>query len=232
MRLVQSTELRECGGQAKMYDRIVSVGLYRPSVPWDRLLLTAEVELCQARYIHPEVSHRIARTEAEGLDNVSLGFFGATNKEYFTKSDKAWARARFRSSTNACSAFSDRPLRRVGVDLDNAQAHMGGACLETDDRALSQLRFGRREGRRRISHKKKCAFDYVRARRSNERVDIVGIGGERAIEKAARPRQIVRGPSSIPASQTLKIEVRRVGVRGLFRTSRLGGDEFSVQCVR
>ena len=31
---------------------------------------------------------------------------------------------------------------------------------------------------------------------------------------------------------TLKIEVHRVGVRGLFRASRLGGDEFGVQRAR
>ena len=33
-------------------------------------------------------------------------------------------------------------------------------------------------------------------------------------------------------SHTLKIEVHRVGVRGLFRASRLGGDEFDVQRAR
>ena len=35
---------------------------------------------------HPGVSHRIARTEAQGLANVSLRFFGATEKN-LTKSD-------------------------------------------------------------------------------------------------------------------------------------------------
>ena len=56
------------------------------------------------------------------------------------------------------------------------------------------------------------ALEHVRARRSNERVDIVGIGGERALEKAARLRNIVRGPTLVEPSQTLKIEVHRVGV--------------------
>ena len=69
-------------------------------------------------------------------------------------------------------------------------------------------------------------------RRSDERVDIVGIGGERAIEKAARLRNIVRGRTLIEPGQTLKIEVHRVGVRGLFRAPRLGGDELGVQRVR
>ena len=31
--------------------------------------------------VHPGVSHRIARTEAEGLGNLSLRFFGATDKD-------------------------------------------------------------------------------------------------------------------------------------------------------
>ncbi len=35
---------------------------------------------------HPDVSQRIARTEAQGLSNVSLCFFGATDKN-LTKSD-------------------------------------------------------------------------------------------------------------------------------------------------
>ena len=80
--------------------------------------------------------------------------------------------------------------------------------------------------------KKFAPSTHVRARRSNERVDIVGIGGERAIEKAARLRDIVRGQTLIEPSHTLKIEVHRVGVRGLFRASRLGGDELGVQRAR
>jgi hypothetical protein len=45
-------------------------------------------------------------------------------------------------------------------------------------------------------------------------VDIVGVSGERAIEKAARLRKIVRGRFTlIEPSQTLKIEVPRVAVR-------------------
>ena len=40
---------------------------------------------------------------------------------------------------------------------------------------------------------------------------------------------VVRGQTLVEPSQTLKIEVHRVGVRGLFRASRLGGDELGVQ---
>ena len=86
MRLVQSTKLREGGGQIKICGRIISIGLDRPAKPRDRLLIFAEVELRQAREIHPDISHRIARTEAQGLSNVCLGFFGATDKD-LTSSD-------------------------------------------------------------------------------------------------------------------------------------------------
>ena len=65
------------GGQQKIWVRIISVGLDRPSKPRDRLLLIAELVLRQTRASHPNVSQRIARTEAQGLGNVSLGFFGA-----------------------------------------------------------------------------------------------------------------------------------------------------------
>ena len=93
---------------------------------------------------------------------------------------------------------------------------------------FGQLRFGRSEGGW-IGHKGICALESVHACRSNKRVDIVGIGGERAIEKAARLRDTVRCHTLIEPSQTLKIEVHRVGGRGLFRASRLGGGELGVQ---
>src|SRR5580704_16801004 len=79
MRFFQSTELREGGGQPKICQRIVSVRLDRPSTPHVRLLPTAEVELRDARGSHPDVSQRIAWTKAQGLLNVSLCFFGATD---------------------------------------------------------------------------------------------------------------------------------------------------------
>ena len=63
----------------------------------------------------------------------------------------------------------------------------------TEDKALVNFASAAAKAAMRIGHKENCAFDHVRARRSNERVDIVGIGGERAIEKAARLRNIVRG---------------------------------------
>ena len=83
----------------------------------------------------------------------------------------------------------------------------------------------------RIGHKGSHARKHVHARRSNERVDIAGIGGERAIEKAARSRNMVRGQTPLEPSHALKIEVHKVGGRGPFSASSLGGDEFGVQCA-
>ena len=95
-----------------------------------------------------------------------------------------------------------------------------------------QFRFGRRQGRHRIGHKQKSGRARLRARRLDERVDIVGIGQQRAVEKAARLGDIVRGQTLIEPSQTLKLEVHRVRGWSLLRPSRLGGYEFGVQLAR
>ena len=95
-----------------------------------------------------------------------------------------------------------------------------------------QLRFGRWEGRDRIRHERVCTFDRVRERRTNERVDIVGISGQRPIEEAARLREMVRDHTFIEPSHPLKIEVHRVGIRGLFGAPRLGSEELAVQGAR
>jgi hypothetical protein len=56
-----------------------------------------------------------------------------------------------------------------------------------------QLRFGRREGRHGVGRKRICALDRIRTRRLNDRVDVAGIGGERAVEKALRLCDIIKG---------------------------------------
>src|ERR1700733_15266673 len=103
IRLARAAELRERGSQRKMHKREISVGLDCPLKPRDRLVPGAELVLRIARETLPGIGIRIARTEAKGLTDVSLCFFGATN-ESLAKSDKAWELARFRSSANACSS--------------------------------------------------------------------------------------------------------------------------------
>ena len=211
--------------------RIISVGLDRPSKPRDRLLPTAEVVLRKARVSHPDVSHRIARTEAQGLGNVSLGFFGATDKN-LSKSDSGMGAGEISIQRQRMFAFGDALRSALGEYVDKSQQHMADAHGPGPTTRLwsTLLRPQRRPPWDRSQ--RNCALDRVRARRSNERVDIVGIGDERAIEKVARLRDIVRGQTLIEPSQTLKIEVHRVGGRGLFRASRLGGDELGVQRAR
>src|SRR5271169_1572325 len=54
--LVESTELREGGGQQKIRCRIISVGFDCPSKPRGRLVPIAEIVLRNAGASHPEVS--------------------------------------------------------------------------------------------------------------------------------------------------------------------------------
>ena len=66
------------------------------------------------------------------------------------------------------------------------------ACMVWDQgQGSGQLRLGCEEGRCPIGHIQKYARKRVHARRSNKRIDVVGVGGQRAIEKASRLRQIV-----------------------------------------
>jgi hypothetical protein len=66
--------------------RKISVGFDRPPKPRDRFLPNTEVVLRCARGGHPDVCHRIAWTETQGLGNVRFGFLGTTNKD-LTNSD-------------------------------------------------------------------------------------------------------------------------------------------------
>jgi hypothetical protein len=63
-RLIRPTKLSESSGQHEIRMRIASVGLDRSSTPRRRLFVTAEVIIRHARVSYPDVSQRIARTEA------------------------------------------------------------------------------------------------------------------------------------------------------------------------
>ena len=78
MRIIKSTKQRESGGQIQIWGREISVRLDRPSKPRDRLLVTSEMELRHSRGIQPDVRIFVARTEAQGFEDMSLCFFGAT----------------------------------------------------------------------------------------------------------------------------------------------------------
>ena len=101
-----------------------------------------------------------------------------------------------------------------------------------DDRAWVSFASAAAKAVGGIDHKGISAVGYVGRRRANERVDIVGIGGERAIEKTARLRNMVRGPAAMEPGQALKKEVHRIGIGRLFGVARLNGGDLSAQRVR
>src|ERR1700722_16487948 len=128
--------------------------------------------------------------------------------------------------------FGDTFRRAVGVDLDEPQVHMATRMVWDRRHDLDQLILSGFKCRNTIGRKEKFAFDYVRACRSDERVNIIRIGGERSVEKAASLRNIVGGYTPIEPCQTLKIEIHRVRVRRLFRAPRLRAYEPLVERIR
>ena len=106
---------------------------------------------------------------------------------------------------------------------------MAARMVRDRRQGLHQFHFGRREGRGRIGPEEIDAIDRVRSRRSHKRIDIAGVSNQRAIETPVRFHHILRGVPLIDPGHALKIEVHRIGVRRLFRASRLGGGELGVQ---
>ena len=98
---------------SKICERIISVGLDRPSKPRDRLLASAEMVLRDARVCHPGVGQRIARTEAQGLGNVSLRFFGATD-ENLAKSDNGMGPGKISIQLQRMFTFGDALCGALG----------------------------------------------------------------------------------------------------------------------
>ena len=155
------------------------------------MLATAEVVLRHARVRHPDVGQRIARAEAQGLGNVSLRFFGATDKN-LTKSDRGMGAGEISIQRQRMFAFGDALRGALGEYVDKSQPHMAARMVRDRRQGFGQFRFGRREGRRGIGDKGIYALDRLHARRSNERVDIVGIG-ESARSKKLRACAILSG---------------------------------------
>ncbi|MGA8444812.1 MAG: hypothetical protein WB766_06405 [Roseiarcus sp.] len=112
----------------------------------------AEVELRKARVGHPDVSHRIARAEPQGLYNVSLRFFGATDKN-LTESDRGVRVGEISIQRQRMLTFGDAFHRALGPRLDKSQVHVAERMVRDRRQAFGQLRFGGREGRHGIGRK-------------------------------------------------------------------------------
>ena len=120
MRFVEATELREGGGQHEIRCRIISVGLDRPSEPRGRLLITAEKVRRDAPECLPGMGIRVARTEAQGLADVSLCFLGATG-ENLAKSDKRMGAGKISIQLQRAFTFGDALRRAPGQYVDIPQ---------------------------------------------------------------------------------------------------------------
>jgi hypothetical protein len=115
------------------------------------VLPTAELVFRLAHVSHPGVSSRIARTEAEGLGNVSLCFFGAAD-ENFTLSDKGMGAGKISIELQRVLTFGDALRRALGPHVDHSQQHMAARMVRDRGQGLGQLCLGRREGLLGIGH--------------------------------------------------------------------------------
>src|SRR5277367_5298518 len=121
-----------------MWMRKTSVGLDRPSKPRDCLVVKSEVVLRDARVAHPIVSHRVARTEAQGLDNVSLGFFGATDIN-LAKSDIGMGVSQISVQRQRVFTFGDALCGALGDYVEKAQVHVCNRMVRDRRQGSCQL---------------------------------------------------------------------------------------------
>ena len=97
------------------------------------------------------VNDRVARTEAQGLNNVTLCFFGATDKK-LTEPDGGIGVSKISILTQSMFTFGDPLGGAPHQNIDNAQRHMA-PCMVRDRRQGSrQFRFCRSESRPGVSH--------------------------------------------------------------------------------
>src|SRR5580700_6178122 len=103
--------------------RIIAVGLDRPLKPSNCLLQSTEVQLRKARVGHPDVSQSIARTESQRLGNVSLRFFGVTEKN-LAKSNNGMGLDKISVQRQRMLTFGDALRSALGEYVDESQGHM------------------------------------------------------------------------------------------------------------
>ena len=88
---------------------------------------------------------------------MSLCFFGATN-ENLAKSDKGMGAGKISIQLQRVFTFGDALRSALGEYVDKSQLHMAARMVWDRRQGFGQLRFGRREGRHRIGHKRICAL--------------------------------------------------------------------------
>lgn len=101
-RLIQRAEQRQDGGESKMRNRIISVGLETSTEPSYRFGVGIELHFGEADHLQPPEGGDVARREAERF--VDMGLSSAPRpREFMAKPMAACALARFRSNANARS---------------------------------------------------------------------------------------------------------------------------------
>ena len=108
---------------------------------------------------------------------MSLCFFGATD-ENLTKSDSGMGVGKISIQRQRMFTFGDALRRALGEYLDMLPTTYGRAHGPGPTTGLL-VNFASAAAKAAMGSvtKRNRALDHVRARRSNERVDIVGIGG-------------------------------------------------------
>ena len=182
----------------------------------------------QARGEHPDVGHRVARAEAQGFGNVTLRFIGVTDQN-LPNSDHGIGVGEISILRQRVLTFGNALRGALCEYLDKSQQQMAARMVWDQGQGSGRLRSAAKNAAvESVTNILTPAAASTRAD-PDERVYVAGIGGERAIEKAACLRHILRGHTLIEPSQTLKIKVHRVRGRGLFRASRLSGDKLGHQ---
>lgn len=78
-RLLHPAEMRKGRSKTEMCERKIPVGFDGTTELQDSTLIAAHIEFGESRESYPDIGVRIARTEAERLVDVSLGFLSMTH---------------------------------------------------------------------------------------------------------------------------------------------------------
>ena len=125
--------------------------------------------------------------------------------------------------------FGDALGSALGVDVDNPSVIWPRAWSGTEDKAL--VNFTSAAAKAAMGSATK-ALAPATASAAADPISASTLSGSAVSARSKKLRAcatLSRDQTAVEPSQTLKIEVHRVGVRGLFRPSRLGGDELGVQ---
>jgi hypothetical protein len=187
--------MREGGREEKVRVREISVGLDRLLKPHDRLLVFAGHSLRHARVTHPGESPRIPRTDAESRGNMRFCLFEAPDK-HLPIPDESMGVRKIWIQIQRMLTSGDTLGDTLSEYIDKSKPNMPVRMVWSQGQGRSQFGFGRGKGREGIGREGHCAFERMRRSRSDERIDVLGIGCKREIEEFACLHSMVKGNTS------------------------------------